>query len=121
MSHKEGFTAKGLTFEKLAFGFETAFSLATREAGCFYPWFTSKEKAMSRICAITGKRPVKGRNIIHKGQSKKSGGIGLQLVKQTKRVFRPNVQRRRVKLPSGQVKRMWVSVKAMKAGLVQFG
>ncbi|HAZ66479.1 MAG TPA: 50S ribosomal protein L28, partial [Opitutae bacterium] len=26
-----------------------------------------------------------------------------------------------VKLPSGQVKRMWVSVKAMKAGLVQFG
>ena len=121
MSHKEGFAAKGLTFEKLAFGLETAFSLATREAGCFYPWFTSKEKAMSRICAITGKRPVKGRNIIHKGQSKKSGGIGLQLVKQTKRVFRPNVQRRRVKLPSGQVKRMWVSVKAMKAGLVQFG
>ena len=121
MSHKEGFMAKGLTFEKLAFGLETAFSLATREAGCFYPWFTSKEKAMSRICAITGKRPVKGRNIIHKGQSKKSGGIGLQLVKQTKRVFRPNVQRRRVKLPSGQVKRMWVSVKAMKAGLVQFG
>jgi large subunit ribosomal protein L28 len=112
---------KVLTLPKGAFELEIAFSLATGEVGCFYPWFTSKEKAMSRICAITGKRPVKGRNIIHKGQSKKSGGIGLQLVKQTKRVFRPNVQRRRVKLPSGQVKRMWVSVKAMKAGLVQFG
>lgn len=74
---------------------------------------------MSRICAITGKRPVKGRHIIHKGQSKKSGGIGLQLVKQTKRVFRPNLQRIRIKLPSGQVKRVWVSVKAIKAGLVQ--
>jgi large subunit ribosomal protein L28 len=73
---------------------------------------------MSRICAVTGKRPVKGRRIIHKGQSKKSGGIGLQLVKQTKRVFRPNLQRIRVKLPSGQVKRQWVSVKAIKAGLV---
>ncbi|HAZ66553.1 MAG TPA: 50S ribosomal protein L28, partial [Opitutae bacterium] len=35
---------------------------------------------MSRICAITGKRPVKGGNIIHKGHSKKSGRIGLQLV-----------------------------------------
>ena len=35
---------------------------------------------MSRVCAITGTRPVKGRKIIHKGQSKKSGGIGLQLV-----------------------------------------
>ncbi|MDR3228665.1 MAG: 50S ribosomal protein L28 [Puniceicoccales bacterium] len=74
---------------------------------------------MSRICVITGKRPVKGRRIIHKGQSKKSGGIGLQLVKQTKRVFKPNVQRIRIKLPSGQVKRQWVSVKALKAGLVE--
>ena len=75
-------------------------------------------KAMSRVCAITGKRPTKGRRIIHKGQSKKSGGIGLQLVKQTKRTFKPNLQRIRVKLPSGQVKRLWVSVKAIKAGLV---
>jgi large subunit ribosomal protein L28 len=40
---------------------------------------------MSRICSVTGKRPVKGRRIIHRGQSKKSGGIGFQLVKQTKR------------------------------------
>jgi large subunit ribosomal protein L28 len=73
---------------------------------------------MSRICVVTGKRPVKGRRIIHRGQSKKSGGIGLQLVKQTKRTFKPNVQRIRVKLPSGQVVRQWVSVKAIKAGLV---
>jgi large subunit ribosomal protein L28 len=46
---------------------------------------------MSRICSVTGKRPVKGRRIIHRGQSKKSGGIGFQLVKQTKRTFKPNV------------------------------
>ncbi|MCR5183327.1 MAG: 50S ribosomal protein L28 [Opitutales bacterium] len=74
---------------------------------------------MSRICAITGKRPTKGRSIIHKGQSKKSGGIGLQLVKQTKRTFKPNLQRVRAKLPDGSVKRIWVSVKALKAGLVE--
>ncbi|MEM9026265.1 MAG: 50S ribosomal protein L28 [Verrucomicrobiota bacterium] len=74
---------------------------------------------MSRICAITGKRPVSGGRIIRKGQSKKSGGIGTHVVKVTKRRFRPNVQRVRVKLPSGQVKRMWVSVKAIKAGLVE--
>jgi large subunit ribosomal protein L28 len=41
------------------------------------------------------------------------------LVKNTKRRFKPNVQRIRVKLPSGQVKRMWVAVKAIKAGKVQ--
>jgi large subunit ribosomal protein L28 len=74
---------------------------------------------MSRVCAITGKRPHKGRIIIHKGLSKKSGGIGLQLVKQTRRTFRPNLQRVRVVLPSGQVKRIWVSAKALKAGKVQ--
>lgn len=74
---------------------------------------------MSRVCAITGKRPVKGRRIVHKGQSKKSGGIGLQLVKQTKRTFRPNLQRIRVKLPNGSIKRLWISVKALKAGLVE--
>ena len=73
---------------------------------------------MARICAITGKRPVVGGKIIHKGVSKKAGGIGLQLVKINKRKFRPNLQHVRVKLPSGQVKRIWVAAKAIKAGKV---
>jgi large subunit ribosomal protein L28 len=73
---------------------------------------------MSRVCVVTGKRPVRG-NIIHrKGQSKKSGGIGTHVVKVTKRRFRPNVQHIRVLLPSGQVKRQWVCVKAIKAGKI---
>lgn len=73
---------------------------------------------MSRICAITGKRPVKGGKITRKGLTKKSGGIGTSLVKNVRRRFKPNVQRIRVRLKSGQVKRMWVSAKAIKAGLV---
>lgn len=74
---------------------------------------------MSKICAITGKRPTTGGRIIYKGVSKKAGGIGLQLVKNNKRKFRPNLQRVRVKLASGQVKRLWVSAKAIKAGKIQ--
>jgi len=74
---------------------------------------------MARICQITGKRPTKGSIIHRKGQSKKSGGIGTHVTKVTKRKFRPNLQRIRVVLPSGQVKRMLVSVKAIKAGMVQ--
>lgn len=74
---------------------------------------------MSKICAITGKRPSTGGKIIYKGVSKKAGGIGLQLVKNNKRKFRPNLQRVRVKLASGQVKRLWVSAKAIKAGKIQ--
>lgn len=90
---------------------------------CFAFDFTKKyigaEFIMARVCSVTGKRPVKGRVIIHKGQSKKSGGIGLQLVKQNNRVFKPNVQRIRVRLANGQVKRMWVCAKAIKVGLVE--
>lgn len=74
---------------------------------------------MARVCEITGKRPSKGGRIIRKGLTKKSGGIGTSLVKNTRRKFRPNVQRVRVRLPNGHVKRMWVSAKAIKAGKVQ--
>jgi large subunit ribosomal protein L28 len=74
---------------------------------------------MARICAITGKRPIRG-NIIHrKGLTKKSGGIGTSITKISKRTFRPNVQRVRVRTADGQVKRIWVSAKALKAGKVQ--
>ena len=74
---------------------------------------------MARICAITGKRPTTGSIIHRKGQSKKSGGIGTHVTKTTKRKFRPNLQRIKVRLASGQVKRLWVCVKAIKAGLVE--
>jgi large subunit ribosomal protein L28 len=76
---------------------------------------------MARICAITGKRPYRGRRIHRKGQPKKSGGIGTHVTKVVKRWFKPNIQRVRVRLPSGQVKRLWVSVKAIKAGHITKG
>jgi len=74
---------------------------------------------MARICAITGRRPVKGSSINRKGQSKKSGGIGTHVTSITKRKFRPNLQRIRVKMPNGGTRRILVSVKAIKSGLVQ--
>ncbi|MDR1456578.1 MAG: 50S ribosomal protein L28 [Puniceicoccales bacterium] len=73
---------------------------------------------MARICVITGKRPIRGGIIHRRGKSKKSGGIGTHVVKVTKRKFRPNVQHVRMALPSGQVKRQWVCVKAIKAGKI---
>ncbi|HCJ12436.1 MAG: 50S ribosomal protein L28 [Verrucomicrobia bacterium GWF2_51_19] len=73
---------------------------------------------MARVCFITGKKQVTGNIIRRKGQSIKSGGIGTHVIKVVKRVFKPNLQRVRVKLPTGQVKRLWVCVKALKAGKV---
>lgn len=76
------------------------------------------KKNSKKFCQITGKRPYIGGKIIHRGISKKAGGIGLQLVKNPHRKFRPNLQRVRVLLASGQVKRIWVCAKAIKAGKI---
>ncbi len=81
--------------------------------------FNQLEIIMARICAVTGRRPVKGSIINRKGQSKKSGGIGTHVTSITKRKFRPNLQRIRIKTANGGTKRVWVSVKAIKAGLVE--
>ena len=74
---------------------------------------------MARVCAITGRRPVNGNIINRKGQTKKSGGIGTHVTSITRRKFRPNLQKVKVRLANGGTKRIWVSVKALKAGLVQ--
>jgi large subunit ribosomal protein L28 len=74
---------------------------------------------MTKICFITGRRPVKGSIINRKGQTKKSGGIGTHVTSITKRKFRPNLQKVRIRMANGGTKRVWVSVKALKAGLVQ--
>ncbi len=74
---------------------------------------------MAKVCFITGRRPVKGSIINRKGQTKKSGGIGTHVTSITKRKFRPNLQRVRIRMANGGTKRVWVSVKALKAGLVQ--
>ena len=74
---------------------------------------------MSRICSVTGKRPIKGNHIWRSGKAKKKGGIGTHVTSITKRKFRPNLQRIRIKTANGGTKRVWVSVKAIKAGLVE--
>ncbi len=76
---------------------------------------------MAKVCQITGKRPRRGGRIHRKGQPKRRGGIGTHITKRVKRTFSPNVQRIRVRLPSGQVKRMRVSAKAIKAEKVVKG
>jgi large subunit ribosomal protein L28 len=76
------------------------------------------KKRTGRVCFITGKGPVRGNRIRRRGQTKKSGGIGTHVVKRTRRLFRPNLQRIRIILPSGEIKRVLVSVKVIKAGKI---
>jgi large subunit ribosomal protein L28 len=73
---------------------------------------------MSRICELTGKRPMKGSIIWRSGKSKKSGGIGTHVTAITKRKFHVNLQRVKALLPGGEVRYIRVSAAAIKKGLV---
>jgi large subunit ribosomal protein L28 len=72
---------------------------------------------MSRICELTGKRPMKGSIIWRSGKSKKSGGIGTHITAITKRKFHVNLQRVKA-IVNGEVRYIRVSAKALKQGLV---
>ncbi len=72
---------------------------------------------MSRICELTGKRPMKGSIIWRSGKAKKAGGIGTHITAITKRRFMPNLQRVKA-IVDGQVRYIRVSTTALKKGLV---
>ena len=69
-------------------------------------------------CEVTGKGTVSGHRIVRKGLAKKKGGIGLHVTSVTKRKFKANLQRIRVRDENGTVKRVWVSAKAIRSGQV---
>ncbi len=72
---------------------------------------------MSRICELTGKRPMKGSIIWRSGKAKKAGGIGTHVTAITKRRFMPNLQRVKA-IVNGEVRYIRVSTAALKKGLV---
>jgi large subunit ribosomal protein L28 len=72
---------------------------------------------MSRICELTGSRPIKGSHIWRSGKAKKKGGIGMHITATTKRRFIPNLQRVKA-IIDGEVRYISVTAKALKKGLV---
>ncbi|MDD3695908.1 MAG: 50S ribosomal protein L28 [Lentisphaeria bacterium] len=62
---------------------------------------------MSRVCEICGKHKAFGGHITRRGLAKKKGGIGMHVVKNTRRTFSPNLKSVRA-LVNGGVKRVKV-------------
>ena len=60
---------------------------------------------MSKVCEICGKGKHVGGSITRRGLAKKKGGIGMHVVKNVKRTFSPNIQRIRVRVPSGSARK----------------
>ena len=54
---------------------------------------------MSRVCDITGVKPLRGNKIHRRGLAKKKGGIGMHVTAVTPRTFQPNLRKKRVWVP----------------------
>ena len=73
---------------------------------------------MARRCEITGKGTRSGRSIARRGLPKKKGGVGLKCTGVSLRTFKSNVQKVRVLLPNGTVRRMKLATSVIKKGLI---
>ncbi len=75
---------------------------------------------MSAVCACCGQQKTSfGNRIVRKGLPKKSGGIGLHTTGISRRTFKRNLQKMRIRLPNGAVKRAWVCTRCLRAGKVE--
>ena len=72
---------------------------------------------MPRVCHFTGKKTTFGNKVRHRGKAKYLGGVGTKTTGISRRTFKPNIQRVRAVI-DGQVMRIKVSAKALRAGLV---
>jgi len=73
---------------------------------------------MSRVCQFTGKKTIFGNRITRRGKAKRLGGVGKKVTGVTRRKFKPNIQKVRA-VVDGEVRRVRVSVKAIRMGLIQ--
>jgi len=73
---------------------------------------------MSRVCEVTGKRTRFGNKISRRGKAKAEGGVGKKTTGITRRTFRPNLQKIRIVLPNGGVRRLRVAASVIKKGEV---
>ena len=73
---------------------------------------------MPKTCAMTGKTAMMGFKYKRRGMVKSKGGAGSKIVGKTFRRFKPNLQRVKVKI-NGTVKRIYVTARAIKSGLIE--
>jgi large subunit ribosomal protein L28 len=73
---------------------------------------------MGMQCDVCGKKPAVGNQITWRGKAKYLGGVGKKITGISRRKFKPNLQKIKVVLPNGQVKRLRVAASAIRSGLV---
>lgn len=106
--------------EKAIFDFPlTRIQSAPRIFGPFDPGKVVRKIIMARRCEVTGKGTKAGKSIARRGLPKKKGGVGLKTTGHTKRKFKSNIQKLRVLLPNGTVRRMRLATSVIKKGEIE--
>ena len=72
-----------------------------------------------KICFVCGKRPMSGNSIARRGLAKKKGGVGKKIAGITRRRFLPNLQRLRITVKPGTVRRVLVCTGCIKASRIK--
>lgn len=73
---------------------------------------------MGSKCNICGKSVASGGTVARRGIAKKKGGVGKKITGRSKRKYRVNIQRVRVKV-GGSVKRMNVCTRCITSGRIE--
>ena len=74
---------------------------------------------MPRVCDITGKRTRFGNKVTRRGKAKAEGGVGKKTTGISRRTYKPNLQRIRIVLPDGGIRRLRVAARVIKKGEVK--
>ncbi len=74
--------------------------------------------SMSKVCEFCAKKKVVGGTVTRRGLAKKKGGIGMHVVKNNKRLFKPNIQTARIKV-DGTVKSVYVCAQCIRSGKIE--
>ena len=77
------------------------------------------EQLKMKLCYVCGKRPMSGNSIDRRGLAKKKGGVGKKITGITRRRFLPNLQRLRIVIKPGTVRRVLVCTGSIKADKIR--
>jgi len=58
---------------------------------------------MSRVCEVSGKRPVVANRIVRRGKAKREGGVGKKTTGITKRKQYPNLRKLRIEVAGKRI------------------
>jgi large subunit ribosomal protein L28 len=74
---------------------------------------------MSRTCDICAKTVSFGNQLARRGLAKAVGGVGIKTTGITRRKYKPNTQKIRVMGKDGQINRLKVCTKCIRAGKIR--